>query len=129
MEGGQDNLQQRKGKFLGKRPKAKFSKVLKTASDTKTSKIRQQYNEMIAAGNVDVRQATASVNRVNSSAQARKPTKSELLHSLQLPNSYADRIKGEKSEQKKGAKATKWAAEWKATAEVARMERGLQSIS
>jgi hypothetical protein len=124
MEGGQDNLQQRKGKFLGKRPKAKFSKVLKTASDTKTSKTRQRYNEMIAAGNVDMRQATASVNRGHSSAQARKPTKSELLHSLQLANSYADRIEGEKeSEQNKGTKATKRAAEWKATAEVARMEK------
>ena len=95
MEGGQDNLQQRKGKFLGKQPKAKFSKVLNTATDTKTSKTCQRYNEMTAAGNVDATQATTSVNRGNSSAQARKPTKSELFHSLQLPNSYADRIKGE----------------------------------
>ncbi len=56
--------------------------------------------------------------------QARKPTKSELLHSLQLANLYVDRIEGEKeSEQKKGTKATKRAAEWKATAEVARMEK------
>ena len=71
-----------------------------------------------------MRQAITSVNRGNSSAQARKPTKSELLHSLQLANSYADRIEGEKkSEQKKGTKATKRAAEWKATAEVARMEK------
>ena len=84
--GGQDDSQQRKGKFLGKLPKAKFLKVLKTASNMKTSKTCQQYNEMITAGNVHVRQATASVKRGNSSMLARKPTKAELLHSLQLVN-------------------------------------------
>jgi hypothetical protein len=49
---GETIYKEGKGKVFGKQPKAKFLKVLKTASDanTKTSKTCQQYNENIAAG-------------------------------------------------------------------------------
>lgn len=68
--------------------------------------------KMIVAGIVDARQATASVNWGDLSAQARKPTKAEFLCSLQIANLYADCMPGEKeSEQKKSNKATKNAAQ------------------
>ena len=67
---------------------------------------------MITAGNVNARQATTPSSRENSSVQARKPTKAGLSHSVQLANSYADCIEGEKeSEEKKCTKAKKRAAE------------------